>query len=82
MQGEVETNGSVENETDRDKEQRIGEEQEASRQPRITKAPAAPTQKEKDAHYPLHVEFKSWCPQCVNGQGISDQHRSAIEENS
>ena len=66
----------VDDETKEAKELRIRMEQDGSRQPRVTKAPAAPTQKEKDEHYPLHIKFKSWCPYCVAGQGISDQHRS------
>ena len=81
VQEEGEMAGSVETESETEKEDRIDKEQEASRQPQLTRAPAAPTQKQKDAHYPLHVKFEAWCPECVAGQGVSDHHKASIEEN-
>ena len=54
-------------------------EAEESRKPNIAKRPYTPTRAEIEAHLPLHLEYRSWCPHCVAGKGISMQHRRATE---
>ena len=44
------------------------------RKPRVPRSPLAPTKAEVEEHMPLHVDFRSWCPHCVAGKGISHQH--------
>ena len=45
------------------------------RQPRVGRRPDAPTKKEVEEHYPLHVHYRSWCPHCQAGRSTSKQHR-------
>ena len=46
------------------------------RTPKVARKPRTPTRAEIDAHYPLHADYRDWCPHCVAGKGISNQHRS------
>ena len=48
---------------------------EESRAPRVARRPYTPSKAEVEAHYPLHLEYRSWCPHCRAGRGISMQHR-------
>ena len=48
---------------------------EESRKPNVARRPHTPTKQEVEDHLPLHLEYRSWCPHCVAGKGISDQHR-------
>ena len=41
----------------------------------MARRPQAPTKAEVDAHFPLHAEYRDWCPHCVAGKGMSTQHR-------
>ena len=41
----------------------------------MARRPQAPTKAEVDAHFPLHAEYRDWCPHCVAGRGMSTQHR-------
>ena len=54
------------------------EEPESSeiRKPQVAKRPYTPTRAELEAHLPLHLEYRSWCPHCRAGRGISMQHRA------
>ena len=58
------------------------EDRQESRKPTIARRPNKPTQAEVDAHMPLHLEFRSWCPHCVAGKGVASQHRASTEENN
>ena len=40
----------------------------------VAGTPQAPTKPEVDAHYPLHAEYRDWCPHCVAGKAMSTQH--------
>ena len=51
------------------------EEAEEARKPQVAKRPVTPSRAEVESHLPLHVEYRSWCPHCVAGRGISMQHR-------
>ena len=53
---------------------------EEERKPKIARIPVAPTAREWDDHMTHHAEFRDWCPWCVQGKGISYQHRQAKEE--
>lgn len=41
---------------------------------RVSRKPYTPTQQEVDQHLPLHEPYRSWCPICVAGRGVSDRH--------
>ena len=45
------------------------------RQPRVVRRPMAPTKAEIEEHYPLHLNFRSWCEHCMAGKGKHDPHR-------
>ena len=47
-----------------------------TRKPQVAKRPHTPTRAELEAHLPLHLEYRSWCPHCRAGRGISMQHRT------
>ena len=40
----------------------------------IQKTPMLPTQSEIDEHNVTHVPFRSWCPFCIRGRGLSSGH--------
>ena len=42
--------------------------------------PEEPTADEVRTHMLTHVPFRSWCPHCVRGRGISDQHKRTKEK--
>ena len=46
------------------------------RRPRVKRKPIAPTKQEVADHFPLHLEYRSWCSHCVAGKAISDRHMS------
>ena len=50
------------------------------RTPVVMKRPVSPTQAELDEHYPLHLNYRSWCPHCVHGKGHASHHRAAKGE--
>ena len=35
-----------------------------------------PTQIEREEHELTHFPYRSWCPDCVKGQGIADRHKT------
>ena len=57
-----------------------GEEENRARVPRVARRPVAPTKKEVEEHYPLHVEYRDWCEHCVAGRGMSAQHKQQIAD--
>ena len=46
-----------------------------ARAPAIARRPQSPTKAEIAAHYPLHADYREWCPHCVAGKGVSRQQR-------
>ena len=38
------------------------------RKPRVGVRPVSPTKAEMEAHYPLHLEYRSWCAHCRAGK--------------
>ena len=40
----------------------------------------APTSEEMRAHRATHIPFRSWCPECVAGQGKDQSHRPRLQE--
>ena len=44
------------------------------RKHKIGRRPTLPTKAEIDAHYPLHLNYTSWCKHCVYGKAMSNQH--------
>ena len=51
------------------------EDRPESRIPQVARQPYTPSRAEVQAHLPLHLEYRSWCPHCRAGKGISMQHR-------
>ena len=47
---------------------------EEFRQPKVGRRPMAPTKAEIDEHYPLHLNYRSWCEHCRAGKGRQDPH--------
>ena len=39
-----------------------------------------PTKAEIEAHFPLHLEYRSWCKHCVHGKGRSNRHLAKDED--
>ena len=58
---------------DEGKSEEVAEEEE--RKPKIGRVPKAPTTQEWNDHMTHHSEYRDWCPFCVQGRGISRQHR-------
>eukprot|EP00973_Karenia_brevis_P072635 10089624-Karenia_brevis.AAC.1 len=42
--------------------------------------PYAPSRKEVEAHNATHLPYRSWCPHCVRGRGVSMHHAKASED--
>ena len=74
--GEASRNGNG----DREMEVQEQVEEMEVRPPKVARKPHAPTKAEIEAHYPLHAEYRDWCPHCVSGKGISAQHRKGDQE--
>ena len=43
--------------------------------PRVMRKPKQPTRAEIEEHEATHMPPRDWCPDCVRGRGISNQHR-------
>ena len=41
---------------------------------KVARRPVLPTKAEVDEHYPLHLQYRSWCRHCVAGKARSNQH--------
>ena len=46
------------------------------RKPRIGRKPVLPTKAEVDEHFPLHLNYRSWCKHCVAGKARLAQHKT------
>ena len=44
------------------------------RAPRVARRPFLPTKADIDEHYPLHLNYRSWCDHCVAGRARLAQH--------
>ena len=47
----------------------VPESHEETRQPRVGRRPMAPTKAEIEEHYPLHLNYRSWCEHCRARKG-------------
>ena len=47
---------------------------------KVGNRPTLPTKAEIAAHYPLHLNYRSWCKHCVAGKARSNPHRSKDPE--
>ena len=45
------------------------------RRPKPGRRPVLPTKAELDEHFPLHLQYRSWCKHCVAGKARLAQHR-------
>ena len=45
------------------------------RKPRIGRRPELPTKADIEEHFPLHLNYRSWCEHCVAGTARLAQHR-------
>ena len=59
-----------------EEEAEVVPESSETRKPQVARRPYTPTKAELESHLPLHLEYRSWCPHCRAGRGISMQHRS------
>ncbi len=48
------------------------------RKPRVGKRPLLPTKAELEEHYPLHLNYRSWCPHCRAGKAREDRDHGAF----
>ena len=53
---------------------------EEARKPRVARRPQTPTQNDLDEHLPLHLHYRSWCPDCVAGRGTQAPHLTTGDE--
>ena len=44
-------------------------EESEMKKPRVGVRPVLPTKAEVEAHFPLHLEYRSWCAHLSRGQG-------------
>ena len=44
------------------------------RKHRTANKPILPTKSEIEEHFPLHLQYRSWCPHCVAGKARSNPH--------
>ena len=51
-----------------------GIEDAEERAQRIAIRPVTPTKADIEAHYPNHITYRSWCPECVEGFGRERAH--------
>ena len=58
----------------------IFDEVDAARKPRVIRRPETPTNQEIADHLPLHLPYRSWCPDCVAGRGVSSPHVTSTED--
>ena len=45
------------------------------RKSRVGRRPVLPTKADIENHYPLHLEYRDWCPHCVAGKAVMAQHQ-------
>ena len=50
------------------------------RKHKTARRPLLPTNAEIDSHYPLHLNYRSWCKHCVAGKARSNQHMRNKDE--
>ena len=61
-------------------EDMIFDEADAARKPRVIRRPETRMKQEIADHLPLHLPYRSWCPECVAGRGVSSPHVTSTEE--
>ena len=44
------------------------------RRPRVARRPVLPTKADVEEHFPLHLQYRSWCEHCVAGKSRMTQH--------
>jgi hypothetical protein len=50
-------------------EEQDNEDEEEGQQPKVIRAPKAPTKAEREEHEATHLPFRSWCTHCLRGRG-------------
>ena len=71
--GEKENGGEAEAAGD-EKSEEMKHEDEEIRKPRVGVRPQQPTKAEIDDHYPLHLNYRSWCEHCRAGKARLAPH--------
>ena len=56
------------------------EEEKTAPAVRVARSPGDPTPREIEEHMVTHMPFRSWCPHCVRGRGVSTPHTSKDKE--
>ena len=63
-----------------EEEQGIDDDEEGQ-QPKVMRAPKAPTKAEREEHEATHLPFRSWCTHCLRGRGRNKPHqRQVVDE--
>ena len=57
----------------------MDDEPEEARKPKTKPDPKLPSKQEIEEHNITHLPYRSWCPHCVAGRGLSTPHRSSDE---
>ncbi len=63
-----------------DEDERDKEAGYEARKPRVVANPTTPSRQEKEEHEVTHCPYRSWCPNCVRGRGVSSPHRRGKEK--
>ena len=51
-----------------------------TRTPVVVARPISPTKAQLEEHLPLHLNYRSWCPDCAGGKGHSAHHTASSDE--
>ena len=57
----------------------LDEEEEECAPRRVAPDPGEPTAEEREEHRIDHLPYRCWCPHCVMGRGLGEQHRRGPE---
>ena len=48
--------------------------------PRVLRSPVKPSKEDVERHYTTHLQYRSWCPICVQARGREDPHKRKTEK--
>ena len=52
----------------------VAEDDEEMRRPKVARRPELPTKAEVEEHFPLHLQYRSWCKHCRYGKAKLAPH--------
>ena len=68
------------NSVGREGEDRKEHDDAETRTPVVVVRPISPTKAQLEEHLPLHLNYRSWCPDCTGGKGHSTHHTMSSDE--